>query len=418
MLISIITPAHRKEYLDKLYQSLVQQIEPPPWEWVLLLNGDLHKEDLFPQILTDSRVKIFYVHPDEQNIKNIGFLKNQACRHTSPNSDLYVEVDSDDLLPSFTLQKLSNAILDDSGGIPESGLCSFYYSDFINLKPDNTCELYGVRHGWQHYKAKIDGKEYSVNKAFPPSARSLCQIFFAPNHIRAWSKAAYNLVGGHDPTLEICDDQDLICRTYLAGVEFRHIQEPLYIYRLHPTNTFVLKNQSIQTKQAEMTRKYLHPLILEECRRKSWHIVDLQFDSAESNLSTLPDNSVGFITAKNYLTRLNSKEVPYFMNEVYRVLVPGGWFHASTPCSEHPDGRYAKTNICDPDCRSLWSKQNFKYYTDSEFARLIREYRGRFQQVLVDVNYPTEFHETNKRPYIHSYLLALKDQRNIGATNI
>lgn len=38
--------------------------------------------------------------------------------------------------------------------------------------------------------------------------------------------------GGHDASLPVTDDHDLLCRTYLAGVKFVHPPRCLYFYRL------------------------------------------------------------------------------------------------------------------------------------------------------------------------------------------
>lgn len=113
--------------------------------------------------------------------------------------------------------------------------------------------------------------------AFEPDASSLHLIFFAPNHVRAWSRDAYRRAAGHDSTLAVGDDHDLVCRTYLAGVEFNHIAECLYLYRLQPDgqNTYLQRNAEIQQRQQEVSNRYVYGLIAEWSRRKGLSMYDL-----------------------------------------------------------------------------------------------------------------------------------------------
>ena len=198
MLISIFTPTHRPEYIRQVWDSLVKQTEDVPFEWVIAPNGECKLEDIPANITQDARVRLVPAPPD---MKNIGALKLFACQNCK--GDMYVELDHDDLLAPHALEALANAYEEKPDG--------FFYSDFINFKPDGTCEVFNRLHGWQLYNCIIDGKPYVACSAFAPTARALCEIFYAPNHVRAWSRRAYIVAGGHDPNLKVGDDHDLVC---------------------------------------------------------------------------------------------------------------------------------------------------------------------------------------------------------------
>jgi hypothetical protein len=116
-----------------------------------------------------------------------------------------------------------------------------------------------------------------VNRTFPLDARSLAEIFYAPDHVRVWRTETYRALGGHDATLAVCDDFDLICRTYLSGAKFAYIADCLYLYRIRGDggNTWIKRNAEIQKTQAAVSRKYVRGLTVEWCRREGLPLYDL-----------------------------------------------------------------------------------------------------------------------------------------------
>lgn len=319
MKLSLFTPTHRPQHLIELRNSLLQQEGEVDWEWIIVPNGNCKPDDIPAVVRNDEHVKIT---PTE--LKGIGALKRFACSLCT--GDVYVEMDHDDTLIPTAFWALAEAYSKSPNG--------FYYSDFINLRADGSCETYSSRYGWAVYYTIIDGKKYKASRAFEPTARSLCQIFFAPNHVRAWSAKAYELSGGHDETLKVGDDHDLVCRTFIAGTPFVWIQEPLYIYRRSGKQSFVEFNKEIQIQQHVNCNKYLHALIHAECLLRKLPDLDIgraehcppgqeNYDLVAHGFDKpLPydDGTVGCISATDCLQRVPRTSVVWLMNEVYRVL--------------------------------------------------------------------------------------------------
>ncbi|MBM4364530.1 MAG: methyltransferase domain-containing protein [Deltaproteobacteria bacterium] len=264
--------------------------------------------------------------------------------------------------------------------------------------------------------------------AFPCDAASLYQIFYAPNHVRAWTRAAYAAAGGHDPALEVCDDHDLLCRTYLAGVDMRRIPECLYLYRLQAgeKNSYLERNAEIQVGQQAVGNRYFYRLVSEWVRRTGLPAWDLggrigcpegyrSIDLVDADLVhdvtqglPFPDSSVGVIRAYDFLEHVPQARVVAVMNELHRVLVPGGWLLSRTPST---DGRGA---FQDPTHVSYWNLNSFWYYTNRDFARYVHGLTARFQGTRVWNEYPSDWHREHAIPYVYADLLALKGQPHPG----
>ncbi len=417
MKFSIFTPTHRPHNLVRCYDSIKNQKTQVPFEWVIVLNGGVSKNDIHPFIREDNRV---ILHSSDK--KGIGALKNYAGHQCT--GDVLIELDHDDILASDAFTELEKAHTAEPNG--------FYYSDFINLKDNGTCETYSTRFGWATYRCKVDGRAYTACRAFEPSARSMCQIFYAPNHIRAWSRSAYLLTGGHDSNMIVGDDHDLVCRTYIKCVPFVHIPKPLYIYSRHPGNSFLAMNAEIQTQQLANMHKYLHRLIQAECKVKN--LLKLDVGRKENTaggfkhhdivgtypnlLADYPNDSVGVIRAVDVLQRIPPDKIVNVINALYRVLSPGGWLVTSTPSIDDADGKQGRGAFQDPSNVSWWSENNFMYYTQKKFATLLPDYVGKFQQVRCWTDYPSEWHKKNHVPYVHADLCALKGQRQPGVCEI
>jgi len=124
------------------------------------------------------------------------------------------------------------------------------------------------------------------------------------------------------------------------------------------------------------------------------------------------DNSVGVIRAKDFL-----EHVPHcpdstcrhqacyctvgLMNEIHRVLVPGGWLLSMTPST---GGRGA---FQDPTHCSFWNRNSFWYYTREEQARFVPGIKARFEGEAWE-EFPSEWHEANQILYVFANLTAVK----------
>jgi len=113
------------------------------------------------------------------------------------------------------------------------------------------------------------------------------------------------------------------------------------------------------------------------------------------------DSTVGVINATDIIEHL--PDPIHTMNELYRVLAPGGWAFINVPSS---DGRGAWQ---DPTHVSFWNENSFAYYTDARMARFIQPwYTGRFQNSRVITWFPSEEHRKSNVPYVQADLIALK----------
>ena len=428
---SVFTPTHKPGYLGECFASLLDQTEAD-WEWILVPNGG---GTVPPEIALHPKVRVVAA-PDYMTRQGIGALKRFACEQCA--GEYLVELDHDDWLLPHALKRLREEILKSSAG--------FLYSDFTNCFDDGRCEVYNATYGWENYSVELPGRQATAMRAFATDPSALSAILYAPNHVRVWSREAYFMAGGHDPLLSVCDDYDLVCRTNLAGIAFHHIPECLYVYRLQTggENTYLQRNQEIQIKQQEVANTYFYQIVEQWCKNQKLPMLDLggahgcppgytSVDIADADICCdirqglpFPDSSVGCIRAYDFLEHIphcSSVDCDHgvgkkglctvgLMNELYRVLVPGGLVLSRTPST---DGRGA---FQDPTHASFWNPNSFWYYTRSEQARYLRGMVARFQANRVWQTYPSAWHEQNRILYVHADLVALKGQRQPGLCEI
>jgi glycosyltransferase involved in cell wall biosynthesis len=400
---SIITATHLKNaFLPDLYQSICSQTYTD-WEWVLYLNGGATLDQIPDNIKSDSRVKVFV---SKENNSCVGYNKNRAFHLGS--GDILVEVDHDDIITSNCLEELNIAFQDQSVG--------FAYSDDAIWHMKEEPVPYNPQNGWVHYKVKWEDKELLAHKCFEPTSRSLAFIWYAPDHVRAWRRQVYCLIGGHDPNLDICDDHDLMIRTYL-NTKMHHIDKVLYIYRITGENTWLERNQAIQVKTVELFNKYAWELACKDAKDNGLHIVELggginpkegcniNLDLEDGNFRwdlnngiPLEDNSVGAIWASHIIEHLHDKHM--IMKEIHRVLVDGGWAFIQVPST---DGRGA---FQDPTHVSYWNENSFWYYTRADKADFIRNKTIKFQEFRL-----TTFWWDDKIAITDAWLVAVKSDK-------
>lgn len=396
---SIITPSHKNTpYLDELYESIVSQTYQN-WEWVLWLNGKFDREKLSLEIQNDERVKIYEC--EEEN-SNVGFHKNKAFHLGS--GDVLVEVDHDDLLTPDCLEELNTAYQDAEVGFVFSDV-AVYKDDFIPYDPNN---------GWRYYFYNFRGKDLYVMNSWRPSSQSISYIWFAPDHIRTWRKTVYESIGGHNIELSICDDHELVIRTYL-NTKMYHIEKPLYVYRVYGENTFIERNAQIQTKTVELFHQYGYQLAEKDANDRGLLKVDIggglyprpgyvTIDQEGADITydlndgiPLPDNSVGVLNASHVLEHL--KDPIKSMREIHRVLAHGGWAMIEVPST---DGRGAWQ---DPTHVSFWNEHSFWYYTNKDKATFIRNNDIRFQTYRLNT-----WEMAPHIPVVTAWLTAIKDE--------
>jgi hypothetical protein len=401
--VTIFTPSHAPAYLDDCHRSVRAQTHAD-WEWIVLLNGDAE----WSPAEADPRIRV--VRGRSRGF--VGALKREACALAT--GEVLLELDHDDLLAPTCLEEVVAAFAAD----PEVVLV---YSDFAQLNADGSANFdrFDEAMGWEYAPANVDGMLVNRCLAPEPSPHNVSYIWYAPNHVRAFRRSAYEKVDGYDAALEVLDDQDLMMRLYEVG-DFRRIPGCLYVQRMHPGNTQRDQriNRHIQDETVARYHRGIRPLGVAWARRSGLAVLDLHAASFRERTVTegaedveidpvapsLPyaEGSVGVIVATELLQRLPDRGI--FFAECYRVLAHGGLLLTTTPST---DGRGA---FQDPTHVAFWNENSFWYLTQA--ALRDRAFPGqpmRFQVSGIRTYYPTDFDAAHQISYVDATLLAVKD---------
>jgi O-antigen biosynthesis protein len=414
-MISIITPFGKTHapYLVEAGESLKAQTDQD-FEWVLIPNGGAE----VPPAVKGSglRLAVFaYEGPALENgAYSIGALKRFACKRAA--GDIIVELDADDILLPICLEKIRAALQPADAVFAFSNDAYFEDGSWTSRK---FSEDYGNRSRPFVYQ----GHTLNENLTKEATAHSLRQIFWSPDHVRAWKEKAYWDIGGHDGALAVGDDHDLMMRFYIRFGErsFRHINEALYLYRTHPGNSCSVHNAAIQVQTDKNYQRYSRDLATRwakdwglrlldlGCREDGWPDYETVDREAPAMIRAdlekpwpFDDGSVGVIRASHIFEHL--KDPIFTMNEAFRVLAPGGWLFVDVPSAE---GRGA---FQDPTHVSFWNENSFWYYTNERWARFIRPaFKGRFQLSRSVTWYPTDFDRQHDIPAVQADLICFKE---------
>lgn len=419
MHVAIITPTHDVRHLPDCARSILAQSERGSAEisWWVGLNNSARGMPI-GETMDEMRDAGF----DGVTVLNLGTERKIGALKRAlfdaafeGGADVVIELDHDDVLHRYAVSSVVAAVEDGAG---------FVYSDFAEFR-DGTAEphTYSAEYGWRAYTTNVDAPGTSIHgtgllamRAFAPSARSMCQILYAPNHLRAWTRDAYRAAGGHDPALDVCDDHDLLVRTYLSGVPMQHVAACLYYYRLG-ANTYsgrlnakiqALSGMGVETypdgsrvpdfaARVEIRDRHLHDLVVEECRRRGahntsrmldlgggvgrdpsspWTVVDLSNGHVRRDLRRgLPyaDGSVVAIRAFDVLEHLDPDDAAFLVGECWRVLANGGWLLTRTPADPGVGAS------CDLSHKSRWNTRSWAYF----WAGQLRPYRDAAFPMLV-----------------------------------
>lgn len=392
MKLSVFTPTHDPKFLPDLYASLKAQ-DDTEWEWTILGNNGAKAVDF-----NDPRV---HWH-DSDLPARVGALKAEAVERA--DGDLLLEADHDDILLPGAVAAVKQAL----------GKAGFCYSNCVHsdggMRP---VERFSEQYGWkyrafQHGQIKLD-----EHVSFAPSPASVSRIWYAPNHLRAFTREAYEAAGGYDREMRVLDDQDLMCRLY-QKTEFAHIDAPHYLYRVHGANTWLKHNKEIQDNVWRLHDKYAAALAMTWAKRNGLRCLDLggrmaspggyeTVDRRDADIVCdlegdwpFADGSVGMVRAFDVFEHL--RDPLHTMRELYRVLAPAGWAFIQVPST---DGRGA---FQDPTHVSYWNENSFLYYSDAKWARYI-DTPVRFQAPRLY----TTAKDTREVCWTVAHLISLKD---------
>jgi O-antigen biosynthesis protein len=403
MRVSVFTPSHDPRYLDAAFRSLQEQTFSD-WEWIVLLNGKAHN---WQPPEPDPRVK---VNRAPSRLKGVGALKRAACELAG--GEILVELDHDDTLSRGCLASVVDAF-----HAPEVVLA---YSDFAQINDDGSPnrERFDPAHGWTYLAGTVDGREYDRCVALAPTPHNLGYIWYAPNHVRAFRRSAYEQVGGYNAELEFLDDQELMYRLYLVG-EFVQIKRCLYFQRVHEASTQREEriNAAIQEQTVVYYRQFIEDLTLAWAARQGLRCLrlktplwlgepvddryeDVLVDPDEPRIEAAPD-SVAVVKAYDVLQRMPRRAE--FFNECHRVLAHAGLVLTATPST---DGRGAYQ---DPSATTFYNENSFLYLTNAELRAAVPGLVGRFQISYLSTSFPSQAHADDLVPYVDANLLAVKD---------
>lgn len=425
MLISVFTPTHRDgAFIRETWESLKEQ-NYPIWQWVIVPNGNGIVPD---DIKMDRRVKIvpYTGQPIADGRFSIGALKRFACENS--DGDVLLELDDDDMLTPNALARVVEEFLN-----PEVQMVYSNTSEFAN--ETWASRTFSEWWGWKARPFGYRGHNLMESISWPPSPWAFRHIFWSPNHLRAWRTEAYWKVGGHNPDLALVDDHDMNIRFYLefGSKGMKHVDETLYLYRLHDGSTCLNYAGDILVQDNLWYDRYIVPMAERWAKDENLLIIDLggAFNAPEGYLKVdlrdncdikcdlngrwpFGDGKVGIVRAFHIFEHLPDQI--HTMNELYRVLAPGGFAFIEVPST---DGRGAWQ---DPTHKSFWNENSFFYYTRQDQARFIQpESKARFQESLLKTHFPNEWYQSNNIPCVLAHLICLKpgyEERRAGEVRI
>jgi hypothetical protein len=408
--ISVFTPSHDPRFLDECWASLKAQTYQS-FEWIVVLNQGARWE------CDDPRVKVAIA--DE--VRGVGAAKHRACAEAT--GEILVELDHDDLLTTNALEEIVYAF----DAHPEVGMV---YSDGAQITESGGFEpsMWDINNGWEYHEEIVEVEDGDpvpkrtvlAVKALEPSPHNLSFIWWSPNHVRAFRRSVYEQVGGYNMTMDVLDDQDLMCRMYEA-TEFFHIPETLYLQRTHAgmTQKHSETNALIQTRTVELHDQYIEPMSLAWAKRRRLPALDLggahnspegytSVDTHDANingdvfdvLSGYIDSSVGVIRASDFLEHIEDKV--RIANEIHRVLAPDGMLLSLTPSTDGRGAWQDPTHVAGYNINSFW------YLTDIAYAQYVPELTARFQTSRAVTFFPSDFHREHDISYVKADLIALK----------
>lgn len=259
-LVSIFTTSYKsKDRILRPHRSLLFQTYKN-WEWIIFDDTPMEEDPKNWQHLcflakSDPRIRIF---KSSGNSGLIGEVKKNAaglCR-----GQYLAEVDHDDDLHPDCLQW----IVDAGKEYPNAG---FFFTDWSEVYEDSLqCHSYseffgegfGVGYAVKHQIPGTEKPRWILSLSNPGfNSISWKGIVGVANHIRVWRTSTYHEIGGYNASLSVCDDYELLLRTFLM-TKVVYIPRMGYIqYRNAGGSNFTfLRNDEIQKQTAKIFKFY------------------------------------------------------------------------------------------------------------------------------------------------------------------
>lgn len=269
---SIFTPTYKTgERIRRTYQGLKNQTLTN-WEWVIVDDSpDDDTWEILQDIASkDYRVKLHRIYPLSGG--NIGLAKHRAA--ILCDGDWVGELDHDDMLTTECLSTCQEAI----EKYPDGG---FLYTNCSEMYEDNEEPKY-YDHDWSgnwyarednffdfsyagHTWVKVDGKERLAHHYPDINPLTIRFNITMPNHLRMWKREVYQEIGGHNKSIPVADDLEIIIRTFLA-TKFIHIKKVLYL-QFNNRNSTVDNNATDINRRARLIRDHYDKRIHERIRK-------------------------------------------------------------------------------------------------------------------------------------------------------
>lgn len=247
-MISVITCLYKTapDDLARLWASLKAQTHTS-WEWVLLDDSpDWSAYQQAYGFCSDERYTIRLYRPHIPSGGNIGKAKHDAFM--LGYGDILVEADHDDFLMPTCLEEIQVA----ADANPDAG---FFYSDCCEVFPNGESGRYPEGWAFGYGSDYWDAENGVWAMRVPINRVTLSHITSAPNHVRAWRASVYHTIGGHNPSLPVADDYELIIRTALA-TRCHHIPKMLYKQHIGAGTAQRTMNGLIQELVPQIHAKY------------------------------------------------------------------------------------------------------------------------------------------------------------------
>jgi glycosyltransferase involved in cell wall biosynthesis len=253
-MISFFTPIYNTgDKLWNTYRSVRDQTYSN-WEWVLVndsTDGGRTLKIAEEIASVDPRVKVYDFR--EKSGGCIGESKYRCC--VLAKGYILAELDHDDLLVKTCAEDLHKA----AQAHPD---CGMFYGDTaeVNEQWENHKYEQGFALGYGNYREEeYEGRMLSPANQQNINPKTIRHIVGVPNHVRAWRRSTYFEIGGHNRSLTIADDFELVIRSFLYS-KICKIPKLSYIQFLYNNsggrNTHDLSRADIQRRVRTIAAHY------------------------------------------------------------------------------------------------------------------------------------------------------------------